>query len=235
MSSHTPLSDRGDILGLLELVELLELDNLNIITYASPLKLVATGKILGFCRETKLIDFGCGRGDALNLWGEYFGITGIGIELNNSFCDIARQKLAKSGLSDKIRIVCADASTYNFEPHAHDVATCVNASFIWGGFRGTLRKLKSAINDAGSMVIGEPYYFCKDVPAELRESEGDFHTEGEILDIIHDEECEQLFVKRANHDECDNYRAYFRGKLQETSARYMSNYMGSALFAMKPK
>ena len=74
-----------------------------------------------------------------------------------------------------------------------------------GGFRGTLRKLKTAINDTGSIVIGEPYYFSKDVPAELRESEGDFRTEGEILDIIHDEGCKQLFVKRASHNECNNY------------------------------
>jgi bifunctional DNA-binding transcriptional regulator/antitoxin component of YhaV-PrlF toxin-antitoxin module len=227
--------ERIVFLNLLGLVELLALDNLDIITYASPLKLVATGKILGFNSKTKLIDFGCGRGDALDLWGKYFGVIGIGIEINNSFCDIARQKLGKNGLSKKIKIACCDASTYEFQPHAHDVATCINAPFIWGGFRGTLRKLKTTINDTGSIVIGEPYYFCKDVPAELRESEGDFHTEGEILDIIHEEDCEQLFVKRASHDECDNYRAHFRGKLQEVSARYMSNYMGSALFAMKLK
>ncbi len=222
-------------LDLLELVELLALDNLETITYASPLKLVAAGKMLGFNSKTRLVDFGCGRGDALSLWGEYFGITGVGIELNSSFCDIARQKLAKRGLSGRISIICADASTYGFEPHGYDVATCINASFIWGGFRGTLRRLKTAINDSGSMLMGEPYYFCKDVPAELRQSEGDFHTEGEILDIIHDEGCEQLFMKRASNDECDNYRAHFRGRLQEISARYMSNYMGSALFAMKMK
>ena len=220
-------------MSLLELVELLELDNLDIITYSSPLKLVATGKILGFNSRTKLIDFGCGRGDALDLWGRYFGITGTGIELNDRFCSITRQKLQKSGLVGNVKIVCSDASTYEFEQHAYDVATCINASHIWGGFRNTLQKLKNAIDDTGSMVIAEPYYFCKDVPAELRESEGDLHTEGEILDIIHEEGCEQLFVKRASHDECDNYRAHFRGKLQQVSAKYMSNYMGSAIFAMK--
>jgi len=118
-------------LNLLELVELLELDNLEIITYASPLKLVATGKILGFNSRTKLIDFGCGHGDALELWGKYFGITGIGIELNERFCNTARERLQRSGFSDKIEIVCSDASTYEFEPHAYNVATCINASFIW--------------------------------------------------------------------------------------------------------
>ena len=59
-------------MNLLELVELLELDNLRIITYSAPIKVVATGKILGFDSSTNVIDFGCGMGEALALWGERF-------------------------------------------------------------------------------------------------------------------------------------------------------------------
>jgi cyclopropane fatty-acyl-phospholipid synthase-like methyltransferase len=63
-------------------------ENINLIGYASPLKVVAVGKILGFNSDTKVIDFGCGRGDVLNLWGRYFGVNGIGIEACSEFCEI---------------------------------------------------------------------------------------------------------------------------------------------------
>ena len=221
-------------MDLVELVELLELDNLDIITYTSPLKVVATGKILGFTNETRIIDFGCGRGEALTLWSKYFGISGVGIDRESTFCDRARRRFADSGLSDRLDVICADASTYPFERGAYDVASCLNASDLWGGFRPAVQQMKVAIKDGGVLIIAEPYYTTRGVPDELRQWEGDRHTEREILDIIHEEGFELLFIKRANADECDNYRAHYRGALQEASATYMgSQYYGSAIFAMR--
>lgn len=222
-------------MNLLDLVEVLEMDNIDILTYASPLKLVATGKILMFNSQTKVIDFGCGHGDALALWGKYFGIQGVGIEHHQKFCTIAMNKMVENNLADQIQIICSDASTYKFDAGKYNVASCINASMIWGGFRPTLRQLKTAIRDDGTIIFGEPYYTSLNVPAELREAEGDFHTEDQILEIIHDEGLELLFVKRANSDDCDNYRARFRGKIQEVSAKYMRQHYGSALFVMKAR
>lgn len=223
-------------MNLLNLVELLEMDNLDRIGYASPLKIIATGKILGFNKNTKVIDFGCGRGEALALWGRYFGISGVGVEHGSKSCDLTRQKLKNHGLDSAIEIICSDASVYEFDKGAYDVASCINASMIWGGFRPTLQKLKSAVKDNGAIIIGEPYYTSRDIPDELRESEGDFHTEEELLRIIHEEGLELLFVKRADTDDCDNYRAHFRGELQRVSAAYMwPHYFGSALYVMKVK
>ncbi|WP_425447343.1 SAM-dependent methyltransferase [Dethiothermospora halolimnae] len=221
-------------MDLLELVELLELDNIDTITYASPINLVATGKILGFNNNTKAIDFGCGRGGALSLWGKYFGIKGIGIELDSNFCNVANNKLMKYNLNDNIDIVNMDASAYEFDKGTFDVASCINASFIFGGFKGAIQKLKTAIKPNGAIIIGEPYYTTHDIPSELRESEGDFHTENEILDIIHEEGFELMFIKRANVDDYDRYRSSFRGDLQKVSAKYMwQHHFGSALYVIK--
>lgn len=222
-------------MNLLDLVELLEMDNINLIGYASPLKIVAVGKILGFDINTKIIDFGCGRGDALKLWGQYFGVNGTGIEYYNNSCETARQRLKEKGLENKINIICADASKYDFEKGAYDVASCINASMIWGGFKQTLQKMKSAIKENGTIIIGEPYYTSKEIPEELRKREGDFHTDVELLDIIHNEGYELMFIKRASLDECDNYRANFRGDLQRVALEYMPYYYGSALYVIKKR
>lgn len=211
------------------------MDNINLIGYASPLKIVAVGKILGFNNNTRLVDLGCGRGDALNLWGKYFGINGTGIEYYNNSCEIAKQKLKENGLENKIKIICADASSYEFEKGTYDVASCINASMIWGGFKPTLQKMKSIIKENGIIIIGEPYYTCKDVPDELHRCEGDFHTEVELLDIIHNEGLELMFIKRASLDECDNYRASFRGDLQRVGIEHMPYHYGSALYVIRKR
>ena len=187
-------------MDLLHLVELLELGSTEQKTsYATPLKLMALGKVMGLDENTKVIDYGCGKGQALILWGRHFGISGIGIEISEGFCEIAAERIGSEGLSDRIKVVCADASTYPIQHNAYDVACCIGSSFIWGGFRPTLRVLKQAIRANGKVVIGEPYYTQKDIPQELIEFEGDYHTEVELLHIMDEEgfELKQIFRARS--------------------------------------
>ena len=220
-------------MNLLDLIELLEMDNLDIITYTSPLKIVATGKILGFSPASLVIDYGCGRGEALALWGQYFGISGIGIDCDASFCECAQRRFMQQGLAGQLQVVCADATAYPVALGSYDVASCLNASDMWGGFQPTLQHLKSVVKPDGTVIIAEPYFTIPHVPDELREWEGERHTEAEILDIIHAEGCELLFIQRATAEECDIYRSHFRGDLQRIAATHMSTYYRSAIFALQ--
>ena len=221
-------------MNLLELVELLELDNLKKTSYASPLKLVAIGKTLNFNSNTRVIDFGCGRGSALKLWGEYFDVSGEGIEQYEPYCKQAREKLKKNQLFSQIKIKCEDASNYKYDEGSFDVASCLGSSMIWGGFQSTLNNIKKAIGKDGTIIIGEPYFTNKRVPQELIELEGKCHTESEILSIIRKEGFKLEFVRRASIDDKDNYRAHFEGDLQESAIKYMKDYYyGWGIYVMK--
>ena len=224
----------GYKLKLLNLIELLELDDINLTSYASPLKIVTIGKILNFNSDTHVIDFGCGRGDALTLWGKYFNISGLGVEVHKSHCESAEQKIKNNNLQNKISIKCTDASQYKFEKNKYDIASCLGASMIWGGFKLTLQKLKQAIKDEGAIIIGEPYFTNNSVPRGLIELEGECHTESEILNIIRSEGFQLKFVKRASRDEKDRYRANFSGELQEKAIKYMKDYYyGWSIYVIK--
>jgi hypothetical protein len=62
-------------MDLLQLVDLLELGSREQKTsYATPLKLVALGRVMGLNPETRVIDYGCAKAQALILWAQYFGI-----------------------------------------------------------------------------------------------------------------------------------------------------------------
>ena len=185
-------------MNLLDLVDMLELDA-ETRSPTSPIKLVTTGKIIGLKEGNRVIDFGCGCGEALALWGKYFGITGVGIDGDQRFCERAVDRVAQEGLSEQIEIVYGNAAEYDFEEHAYDMASCISASMIWGGFRPSIRRMKAAIHSEGKVVIGEPYYTRRDVPPELIEYEGHYHTELELFEIAaraHQAATAALFVER---------------------------------------
>src|SRR4030042_39905 len=78
-------------------------------------KIIKLGKLLKLKKENRVIDCVCGCAEPLTLWAEEFGITGIGIDISEDFCDRARKKLVMRGLSDQIEIVCSRAADYVFE------------------------------------------------------------------------------------------------------------------------
>jgi cyclopropane fatty-acyl-phospholipid synthase-like methyltransferase len=221
-------------MDLLQLVELLELDDVDQKTsYATPLKLAALGKIVGMSEQMCVIDFGCAKAKALILWAKCFGISGIGIEIGERFCEEASVRIEAEGLAGRLQIVRSDAATYSFEEHSYDVACCIGASEIWGGFRPTLRALKRAIVDGGQIVIGEPYYTRQDLPRELIAFEGEWHTEVELLDIIHDEGCELGHIFRASSDDRDWYTALWPYEWKRIYLEHMRHLHGWAMYLIR--
>lgn len=191
-------------MNLLDLVDMLELDA-ETRSPTSPIKLVTTGKIIGLKEGNRVIDFGCGCGEALALWGKYFGITGVGIDGDQRFCERAVDRVAQEGLSEQIEIVYGNAAEYDFEEHAYDMASCISASMIWGGFRASIRRMKDAIHSEGKVVIGEAYYTCRDVSPELIEYEGHYHTELELFEIAREEGFQVGYMARSSREDWDRY------------------------------
>ena len=143
-------------------MEFLNLKNISerymeLVNPTSPQKVLTIGQMAGLKEGSRVIDFGCGYGQVLALWAQQFGISGIGIDIREHACARARQKMAERGLADRIEIVCENAAEYRFEKHAFDVAACIGATFIWDGYRLTIRKMKEAIRPDGKLVIGEAY------------------------------------------------------------------------------
>src|SRR5512136_224876 len=91
---------------------------MEIINPSTPEKIIKLGKLLQLNKGSRVIDFGCGCAEPLTLWAEEFGITGIGIDISEDFCDRAKKKLAMRGLSDRIEIVCSNGLDYVFEEGA---------------------------------------------------------------------------------------------------------------------
>ena len=59
-------------------------------------KVIKLGKLLKLKKGSRVIDFGYGCAEPLALWAEEFGISGIGIDISEDFCDRVRKKLTRN-------------------------------------------------------------------------------------------------------------------------------------------
>ena len=233
--------------------------DIELVNPMSPEKVLLVGKMLGMAPGKTVIDFGAGYAEPLSLWAGEFGISGVGIELRKACCERARRKIAQKQLSDRLRIVHADASKYKFKRGGHDIAVCLGASFIWGGFGPTVRKLVRAVLPGGKIAVGEPHWNKTPAPREyLKRFEGySFFTEHELLRLARLEGYDFECIVRSSLDDWDRYETgNWRGlhlwleenpghpdrkqvigwlqKNQEEYLRWGREYLGWAIYIMRP-
>jgi SAM-dependent methyltransferase len=220
-------------------------------------KVLRVGRAAGLAPDQRVIDFGCGFGEALALWADDAGIRGIGIDVRPKACERARVKMQARNLADRIEIVCANAAEYDYERGAFDVASCLGATFIWGGYRQALQALRAAIQPNGTIIVGEVYWAQSSAPAEFVRRER-HHTEIELLQITREEGLDMAFVARASQDEWDRYeRENWQGlirwlrenpelpersevldhlrRIQDEYFRYGREYFGWAIYVLVPR
>ena len=182
-------------------------DYMELINPFNPEKMIKIGRFLELEKDQKLIAFGCGFGEVMVLWAEAFGIEAIGIDIREYACGRARKKFEDKGLKDRLKVVCMDGSKYQFEKGAYDVAACIGATFIWGGYRETINGMRDAIGKNGKLVIGEPYIIKEPVPEEYFQKIQPMHSELELVKIAREEGYDIQYMIRASHDDWDRYEA----------------------------
>jgi ubiquinone/menaquinone biosynthesis C-methylase UbiE len=220
-------------------------------------KIITLGQLLGLKQGSRVIDFGCGCAEPLALWAERFGITAIGIDICRDFCDRARKKLAMKGMSGRIEIVCAPGADYLFEEGAFDAATCIGATFVFGGYRQTIQALQRAIKKTGRLGIGETHWLGEQVHPEYAQKQTSTLTERELLQITRDEGFELEYLIRASRDDWARYSSdnwhglirwleenpshpdreqvfkHFRTS-QDDEVLFQHRYMGWAMYCLAP-
>ena len=117
------------------------------------------GEICGPDHTTRQIDLCCGKGEMLSRWSDRYGLSGTGVDISPVFLAAARARAAELGVTDRIEFAQADASTYPIPPGAWDIVSCIGATWIGGGLRGTIDLLRGGLRDRDSLLlIGEPYW-----------------------------------------------------------------------------
>lgn len=230
---------------------------MELVNPTTPEKLLTIGKSLGLTENHSVIDFGCGYGEMLVLWAEAYGISGIGIDIRKRACERTKEKVSDRGLADRIDIICKNGAQYPFTIHAHDVAACIGASFIWGDFRDTISGMKDAVRPKGKLVLGEPYWLKENVPPEYRKENKNVHWEHELSTMAEEEGFAVTTRLKTTKEEFDRYESGnwyglmrwidenpdhpdweevtgFFHTIQGEYFRYGREFMGWALYVLEP-
>jgi SAM-dependent methyltransferase len=180
--------------------------DLDILSPVSGEQLIKVGKYLDLTEQSRIIDFGCGKGELLALWGQHFGISGLGIEIRKSCVAHASQRIARANLSDRISVIEGKATDTITEREEYDYAVCIAASYAWEGYQKAIAKMRDLIKPDGKIVIGEPHWIKEQLIPDHCEKEP-FFTEPELLAITQEEGFDFEYMFRANREDIDNYEA----------------------------
>ncbi len=228
----------------------------------TPEKLAALGSALRLTPGDRVLDLASGSGEMLCTWARDHGILGIGIDMSSLFTAQAKRRADELGVADHVQFIHGDAGGYVAEEKA-DVAACVGASWIAGGFAGTIKLLARSLRPGGIILIGEPYWRHL-TPTEavargcLAHSSSDFLILPELLVSFRDLGCDIVEMMLAGQDDWDRYEAAkwltmrrwlevnpddeiakeVRAKLTSEPERYTAytrEYLGWGVFALMPR
>ncbi len=123
-------------------------------------------ELLRLPTDARVVDIACGKGEFLSRLTRAYGVRCLGIDLSPFFAAEAKKRLKASAPGD--RAVVLHMNGADFKPdelHSFTVASCMGASWIYGGHAGTLDALTRMVEPGGWVITGEPYWL-KEPPEE---------------------------------------------------------------------
>lgn len=86
-------------------------DSEYLISMVSVESLLRFGYTAGLNEKSCVLVLCCGYGTVLKLWSETFGISGVGVDINQEFINKGKERLLAANLSD-IDLICGDVTAY---------------------------------------------------------------------------------------------------------------------------
>ena len=118
--------------------------------------------------EAQVADIACGKGEFLIRLAEAYELRGVGIDISSYYISEAQKMLKARAPDADIEFREMGGADYKpDEPNSLDLASCIGASWIFGGHAGTLEALISMVRPGGWVVVGEPFWLQEPSPDYL--------------------------------------------------------------------
>jgi SAM-dependent methyltransferase len=184
----------------------------------NPTSLAKLDELIGLLdlpAEPRVLDIACGKGELLlrlaARWGRGSGcdgFRGVGVDISPFHIAELRDAAARRAPDADLELLEMGGADYRAEPASFDLASCVGASWIFGGHAGTLRALRDATRPGGQVLVGEPFWRREPDPAYLASAgfhRGEFATHGENVEAGVAEGLTPLLALVSNGDDWDRY------------------------------
>ena len=109
--------------------------------------------------DARVVDIACGKGEFLIRLAEAYGVRGTGVDISPYFILDAEARLKARVPAANVVFTQMDGADFRPDkPHSFSLASCLGASWIFGGHAGTLDALVSMVEPGGWVIAGEPYW-----------------------------------------------------------------------------
>lgn len=164
--------------------------------------------LLGLNAQSTVLEIGSGQGELLIRLVERYQVSALGLEVDLSCIEEACEQAAARVPGGKIEFRACDARAFEPDEPSFDLAICLGACHIHGGFQPTLEHLARFVRPGGQLLIGDGYW--KQEPAqeylaalettrdELRTHRENVET-GVALDLV------PLYAAVCSEDEWDRF------------------------------
>lgn len=131
-------------------------------TIMNPMSLTKTKELielLSLPSGGRVLDVACGKAEFLCLVAERYEVTGTGLDLSPVTIEAARMNVSARELTGRVELLHEDGGKYSPDRVETSVmASCIGASWIFGGHRGTLEALNKMVRAGGLVLAGEPFW-----------------------------------------------------------------------------
>ncbi len=122
-------------------------------------KLARLVALLRLPTNSQVVDIACGKGEFLIRLAEAYDARGMGIDISPFHIAEAKRMLEARAPSAGITFTQMNGADFTpDEPHSLDLASCIGASWVFGGHANTLDALITLVRPGGWVIVGEPYW-----------------------------------------------------------------------------
>jgi SAM-dependent methyltransferase len=166
-------------------------------------------RLLRLEQRSHVLDIACGKGEFLIRLAELYNISGVGVDLSPYCIRDCLAKHHKRAPDSDITFIEMDGAKYKPESsELFDLTMCIGASWVYRGYRGTLKALKKMTKPGGLVVVGEAFWL-KDPDEEYLKGSGtkreDFGTHIGNVKVAEEEGLTCVYTMVSNSDDWDHY------------------------------
>lgn len=140
------------------------------LVYASPIsvtKMESVIEMLDLPAGAKVLDVGAGKAELSIRLIERYGAQATALERAAEFVAEAKAQAASRVPAGSLSVDETDASAYTVDPGSLDLAICIGATEIHGGYAATLSAAAQRVRPGGRILVGEGYWKREPAPEYL--------------------------------------------------------------------
>jgi SAM-dependent methyltransferase len=159
--------------------------------------------------EAQVLDIACGKGEFLVRLAELYDISGVGVDISPYCINDCLRKRQNRIANSNVEFIEMDGAKYKPEmPESFDLTMCIGASWVYRGYRGTIRALEKMTKPGGFVMIGEPFWIKEPSEEYLKADKikrEEFGSHYDNVMVGEEEGLTCIYITVSNHDDWDHY------------------------------